>query len=174
MRNLIYFLVLILFSSCLTAKRIERNCELFARVCGTQTTTEIKYRDTTIFLDRRVPVFLPHDTANVQGLVRINGSGAQMEKTTSKNGIVTVTAEVVDSRLVATGYINRDSIVAQIRDSILLKNAIRESDTKTTVTVQKKYIPGFYKFTFWAFFVELFVILVCLLFIYIRKKITLI
>ena len=159
MKYLIYLLIPILFTSCLTARRIERNCDLFAKVCGSGTTTEIRYRDTIIYLDRKVPVFLPHDTAQLHGLVNINSSGAQMNRITSSSGIVTVTAEVVNSKLTATGYINRDSIIAQVRDSIKLKNAIRESDSKTTVTVQEKVIPGFYKFTFWVFIAELVALL---------------
>lgn len=167
MKYLIYLLIPILFSSCLTARRIERNCDLFAKVCGSGTTTEIRYRDTIIYLDRKVPVFLPHDTAQLRGLVSINSSGAQMNRITSSSGIVTVTAEVVDSKLTATGYINRDSIIAQVRDSIKLKNAIRESDSKTIVTIQEKVIPGFYKFTFWVFIAELVALL---LFGFLRLK----
>ena len=42
-----------------------------------------------------------------------------------------------------------EEIVANIRDSILIKNAIRQSNSKTMVTIREKYIPGFYRFTFW-------------------------
>ena len=138
-----------LFSSCLTVKRVERNCDLFAKICETGTTTEIRYKDTTIFIDRDVPVYLPRDTAYLQGQVTLDTLGAQMEPTTIKEGLMTITARVKDSKLTASGFINRDSIVANIRDSILIKNAIRQSNSKTTVTIREKYIPGFYKFTFW-------------------------
>jgi len=150
MRTLLYLVILIVCSSCLTARRIEKNCDLFAKICGTGTVTEIRYKDTTIIFDRRVPVFLPRDTAKLQGLVKINSTGAQMPVVTSKKGIVTISAQVIDSKLTATGFINRDSIIAAIRDSVKLKNAIRESGTTTTVVVREPYIPGFYKFTFWV------------------------
>ena len=72
-----------------------------------------------------------------------------MQPAIINNGMVIITARVKDSKLTASGYINRDSIVANIRDSILIKNAIRQSNSKTTVTIREKYIPGFYRFTFW-------------------------
>lgn len=150
MRTLIYLIILIVCSSCLTARRIEKNCYLFAKICGTGTITEIRYKDTTIFFDRMVPVFLPRDSAKIHGLVKINSTGAQLPSITSKKGIVTIRAEIVDSKLTATGFINRDSIIAAIRDSVTLKNAIRLSNSKTTVVVKEKYIPVFYKFTFWV------------------------
>ena len=150
MKKLIGILLIgFLFSSCLTVKRVERNCDLFAKICGTGTTTEIRYKDTTIFINRDVPVYLPRDTAYLQRQVSVDTLGAQMQPAIINDGIMTITARIKDSKLTASGYINRDSIVANIRDSILIKNAIRQSSYKTTVTIREKYIPGFYRFTFW-------------------------
>jgi len=150
MKKLIGILLIgFLFSSCLTVKRVERNCDLFSKICGTGTTTEIRYKDTTIFINRDVPVYLPHDTAYLHGQVTIDTLGAQMQPTIINEGLMTIIARVKDSKLTARGYINRDSIMANIRDSILIKNAIRQSSSKTTVTIREKYIPGFYRFTFW-------------------------
>jgi len=150
MKKLIGILLIgFLFSSCLTVKRVERNCDLFAKICGTGTTTEIRYKDTTIFINRDIPVYLPRDTAYLQRQVSVDTLGAQMQPAIINDGIMTITARIKDSKLTASGYINRDSIVANIRDSILIKNAIRQSSYKTTVTIREKYIPGFYRFTFW-------------------------
>ena len=150
MKKLIGILLVgFLFSSCMTVKRVERNCDLFAKICGTGTTTEIRYKDTTIFINRDVPVYLPRDTAHLQGQLTIDTLGAQMQRRIFKEGLITITARVKDSKLTAIGYFNRDSIVANIRDSILIKNAIRQSNSKTMVTIREKYIPGFYRFTFW-------------------------
>jgi len=155
MKKLIGILLVgILFSSCLTVKRVERNCDLFAKICGTGTTTEIQYKDTTIFINRDVPVYLPRDTTYLQGQVTIDSLGAQMQPTTINKGMVTITARIKNSKLTASGNINRDSIVANIRDSILIKNAIRHSNSKTIVTISEKYIPGFYRFTFWFTIIE--------------------
>jgi hypothetical protein len=101
-----------------------------------------------------VPYFFAKDTAKINGLVTINSSGAQLAPVTATHGLVTVTASVENSHLIVTGFINRDSIVTVIRDSIRLENAIRESASKTTVTVRQKYVPGFYKFTFWFAVIE--------------------
>jgi hypothetical protein len=148
--------ILILFSSCMTARRIERNCDLFSKVCGSGTTTEIKYRDTTIYVERLVPVLLPQDTAKATGQIVITAGGAQMPPVVVKKGIVTVRAEVRDSKLIAYAYINRDSLVMTIRDSILLKNAISQSASKTTLApIRVKYIPVFYKITFWMMIAEI-------------------
>jgi hypothetical protein len=147
--------ILILFSSCMTAKRIERNCDLFSKVCGTGTTTEIKYRDTTIYVERMIPVLLPQDTAKATGQIVITGSGAQMSPVVIKKGIVSIMAEVRDSKLIAYAYINRDSLVMSIRDSILLKNGISQSTSKTSLApIRLKYIPAIYKFTFWLVIAE--------------------
>jgi len=155
MKKLIGILLVgILFSSCLTVKRVERNCDLFAKICGTGTTTEIQYKDTTIFINRDVPVYLPRDTTYLQGQVTIDSLGAQMQQEIINDGMVTITTKVKDSKLIASGYISRDSLVANIRDSILIKNAIRQSSSKTTVTIREKYIPGFYRFTFWFAVIE--------------------
>ena len=155
MRKLTAILLIgILFDSCLTVRRVERNCDLFAKICGTGTTTEIQYKDTTIFINRDVPVYLPRDTAYLKGHVKIDTLGAQMLPTTINEGLMTITARVKDSKLIASSYINRDSLVANIKDSILIKNAIRQSSSKTTVTIREKYIPGFYRFTFWFAVIE--------------------
>jgi len=155
MKKLIGILLIgFLFSSCLTVKRVERNCDLFAKICGTGTTTEIRYKDTTIFINRDIPVYLPRDTAYLQRQVSVDTLGAQMQPAIINDGIMTITARIKDSKLTASGYINRDSIVANIRDSILIKNAIRQSSSKTTVTIMEKYIPGFYRFTFWFTIIE--------------------
>ena len=155
MKKLIGILLIgILLDSCLTIRRVERNCDLFAKICGAGTTTEIQYKDTTIFINRDIPVYLPRDTTYLQGQVTIDTLGAQMKQTIINDGMVTITARVKDSKLSASGYINRDSLVANIRDSILIKNAIRQSSSKTTVTIREKYIPGFYRFTFWFAIIE--------------------
>ena len=155
MKKLIGILLIgILFSSCLTVRRVERNCDLFAKICGTGTTTEIQYKDTTIFINRDVPVYFPRDTTYLQGQVTIDTLGAQMQPAIINYGMVTITAKIKDSKLTASGYLNRDSLVANIRDSILIKNAIRQSSSKTTVTIREKYIPGFFQFTFWFAIIE--------------------
>jgi hypothetical protein len=108
-------------------------------------------------------VFLPKDTAHLHGVVRINSTGAQMAGITSKKGIVTVTAKMEDSELTATGFVNRDSLMQQIRDSILIRNALRESVTSKTAVVREKYIPIFYRFAFWIVIIEIVALILYLL-----------
>lgn len=135
--------VIVLMSSCLTVGRIQRNCDKFAAVCGGTTTTVIEYRDTTIYIDKPVWLKLPKDTAK---LVLNLGKGGDIKdgKTSIKSGIVTINTEVKDSVLKITSFINKDSIVSQLRDS--LKIAIKSEYSKTIVPVKECYIPGWYKF----------------------------
>jgi len=150
MKKLILALLIsVLFSSCLTVGRIQRNCDKFAMVCGTGTVTDNRYKDTTIYVNRYVPVYLPKDTAKVSQTLKIDSLGAQMAPVTVDEGYETVTASVTNSHLSVSGFFNRDSLITHIRDSVVLKNAIRESASKTTVKVTEKYIPGWYLFTSW-------------------------
>lgn len=163
MRITIAIVLLVLLSSCLTVRRIERNCELFARVCGTNTESTTIYKDTTIVVDRVVPVFLPRDTARVAGLVNLTNSGVQMPKMTAQSGIVTIMAEVKDSQLTATGYINRDSILNKFRDSLLINKAIRESTTKMSTVIVDKEVPKIFKIALWIVILEIVALVLYLL-----------
>lgn len=153
-----------MFASCLTVRRIQGHCGDFARVCGETTIAETKYRDTVVMVDRRVPIFLTRDTARIDGLVKVTAKGAQMAPVTQTHGIVTVRAQVIDSQLQTVAYINRDSIVASVTDSIRLHNAIVDRQTEKTVPVRVKYIPKFYRFAFWTVIAEMAGVVLCIVF----------
>lgn len=148
-------LILLSMQSCLTVARIQRNCDAFSKICTVATVTDIKYRDTTIYIDRKVPVFLSRDTAKIYGLVGISTLGAQMAAMTSTSGLVTVKSSIENSKLVTVGYINKDSIVAAIRDSVILKNAIRDTNSKNTIVVRDKSVSAIYKYSLWIVIIEI-------------------
>lgn len=81
MKAIAIILISLLSVSCMTVKRIERNCDLFAKICITETQrdtvtktvikTEIIYRDTTIYVKvpgkeviKEVPVYIEKGIVN--------------------------------------------------------------------------------------------------------------
>lgn len=140
------------FTSCMTVDRIHRNCDKFAMICGTGTNTQIVYKDTTIFVTRDESIPIPADTAILNSIAKVDSMGAQMQKTESKQGIVTISTLIKNSKVTSTGYVNTSELIAHITDSIVLKNAVRATTSNTKIIVREKYIPSFYKFTFWFFF----------------------
>jgi len=82
MKNLLLILLIsVLSASCLTVKKIEKNCDLFAAVCVTEKETdtviriiektEIEYRDTIIYVKvpgktviKEVPVYIENGIVN--------------------------------------------------------------------------------------------------------------
>lgn len=88
MKYLAIILIGLLSVSCMTVKRIEKNCDLFAKVCiteteteteiTTETKTEIEYRDTTIYIEipgkeviKEIPVYIEKGIVN-SGLSVLN------------------------------------------------------------------------------------------------------
>lgn len=81
MKNLFIILIALFLTSCMTVKRVEKNCDLFAKVCITETETEteiitetkteIIYRDTIIYVKvpektviKEVPVYIEKGISN--------------------------------------------------------------------------------------------------------------
>lgn len=157
MKTITFFLVCIIFSSCLTVKRIERNCDKFAKVCITDSKTIIEYRDTVIYKDRVIKVELPKDTVYITKPVYIRENLCQMDYTRKTFGNIWASAKIDNSVLdLKAGYV-KNIIPVPIHDTIFIEKAVTNTTTDNTVTVVKKYIPKFYKFTFW-FFISLLVV----------------
>lgn len=137
--------------SCLTVKRIEKNCDKFAKVCITESITKIEYRDTIIYKDRIVKVKLPTDTVYITKPVYIKNNQCFMDYTKKVFGNIWASAKVDNSVLdLKAGYVN-NIIQVPIHDTIYIEKAITNTTTDNTATVVKKFIPKFYKFTFWFF-----------------------
>ena len=154
MKNLLIFLITALMStSCLTVKRIERNCETFYKVC-VQTDQSVVYRDTIVTLPP-MPVKLPESTINVDLLIKANAGKLTLPKQQFKRGLITVSVEVKDNRLLVDATIP-DSLTVQPEPVIIYK-AIREETTTNTVPV--KYIPKAYKYAFWLVIIQIVALL---------------
>lgn len=170
MKNLIFLcalMCLLWFNSCLTVKKIERNCDKFAKICVTGSTTETSSKDTTIYVD--VPVYI--DTMiyvpipGYKDSVRIENGLAYMKSLHKKVGIIAVDVSVYKSQISVDAYLTDSTIYYNFKhtfnfqDSVKIYNAIRDKVTTNTVVLPPvKYIPKFYKFAFWLFIIELIIL----------------
>ncbi len=143
-------LILISLTSCLSVKRIEKNCDKFSKICITETVTKIEYRDTTIYKDRIVNVTLPNDTVYISMPVYVKDDKCFMEYTKKTFGNIWASAKVDNSILdLKAGYV-KNIIQVPIRDTIYLERAITNTTTDNTVTLPaKKYVPKVYKVALW-------------------------
>lgn len=157
--------IILLLSSCLTVSRIERNCDKFAQICVTEKVTETVYRDTTIFVNKPIEVPVPgyKDSINIRDSVRIitvidsvsqkPKQYAELDTVTKELGLIGVKAWVKYSEIGIDAWLTDSTFLYNYQDSIKLENAIKNTDTTEMVPV--RYIPGFYKFTFWFFLFQL-------------------
>ena len=158
---IIIFAVIVGLQSCLTVGKIERNCDKFLRICGTEREREVEYRDTTIYVDRPVEVPVPfygdsvriRDSVNIITIIdKVSGKEkqvAQMDTTYKEFGIIAMHAWVNHSGLGADAWLKDSTFWWRFQDSVKVNNGIK--DIKEKVVVPVKYIPGFYEFTFWFF-----------------------
>lgn len=154
MRKIVLFLLIIIASSsCLSVKRIQRNCDEFAAVCITDTEieTEIVYLDKIVYVDRDVPVKLPADTVKIDIPIPCTET-INLGPITRENGLVGATAQVVNSRLFVEAYLTDSIYIGHLQDSIRILNAVKQTVVVETNTVTIKEDTNFGKFAkrwFW-------------------------
>jgi hypothetical protein len=158
---LIGLLLLLTMGSCLTDAKIGRNCQRFAQVCGTTVSSTSTKKDTTILVHDTVTVKLPSDTVKIKETVYVKDGIATMAPVTKTFGIVSATASISNSKLDLYAWINKPSMLFPHTDTLKIPGAIRETVINKVTPV--KFIPKFYKFTFWLFIAELAVGIVVLL-----------
>ena len=162
MKNIINaILLLLLTTSCLTVGRIQKNCDKFAKVCVTGTTKEIVYRDTTIYITDTLLVPLPKDTVEITDTITIINNQAFLPQQHYQKGIIGVDLGVKWSVLNINAYLTDSTILYPVLDTIFLKEVITEEVTTKYITLPpERFVPKFYKFTFWAFWVFIAIILI--------------
>ena len=152
MKAINFILICLLLTSCLTVKRIERNCDKFSQVCVTDSKTVIEYRDTVIYKDRIIKVKLPKDTVQIIDTLIIEYNRCQLPYTYKTFGNVWASVKVENSVLNMKAGLLKNVIQVPVRDTIYIEKAITNTTTDNTVTLPaEKYIPKFYKFTLWFF-----------------------
>lgn len=152
MKNLFYFVLLLFLSGCMTVGRIQRNCDEFVKVCGTETQAWTEYRDTTIYRTDTIRIKLPADTVRITDTIRIVNNLAYLPTVHKRFGLIGVDAGVNRSILNVNAYLKDSTILHARTDTIFIEKAIKEE--KERILVPVKYIPGFYKFTFWLFIAQ--------------------
>lgn len=148
-------LCLMWFSSCLTVKKIERNCDKFAKVCVTPVSTVVEYRDTTIYRTDTLWYSLPPDTVRLVEKVTVTGTQASIAPAKRKKGIIWMEASINNNWLNVTAGLTDSTILIPHIDTVFIDNAIQSTTTTQTITIEKKYIPKFYRFTFWLVMVQI-------------------
>ncbi len=158
MKAISYILVCLLFSSCLTVRKIERNCDKFAQICVTDSKVVVEYRDTIIYKDRIIEVQLPKDTVKIVDTLYIEDNKCFLPYTKKTFGNVWASAKVDNSVLdLKAGYV-KNIIQVPIHDTIYIEKAVTNTTTDNTVTVTKKYIPKVYRWAFWILIIELILV----------------
>lgn len=148
------FVILLIGSGCLTVNKIQRNCEKFAQICTTPVKTVTEYRDTTIYRNDTVFLQLQADTVTITDTLRIINNKAFLSPVNKEIGLIGVTAWANFNILNVRAWLRDSTILIPHRDTIFIDNAIRTNSTISTLTITKKYIPGFYRFTFWLFIIS--------------------
>jgi len=113
MKKLIFLLAMVLLSGCITEKRCSRK---FPPV--TIIKDSISVKETTIFRDTTVFVLLPKDTIKYSDTVYIKNNVCFMPAKYLKNGIISAQAEVQNSRLNLSAWINDSGIFYTLNDVV--------------------------------------------------------
>lgn len=161
-------LLALFLTSCMTVKRIEKNCDMFAKVCVTETEKETIIKDTTIYLKDTVFLTLPKDTVTITNTVEIIKDKAQMKPIHKESGYIGMDAGVIDSRLWVDAYFLNPELSFPVHDTVTItKYHVKESKSEVIQLPPVKYIPGFYKMTFWYFIAT---VIFSILILYIKRK----
>lgn len=160
-RIVVIIAVILSLQSCLTVGRIERNCDKFLKVCGTDRERVVEYRDTTLYVEKLIEVPVPFfkDSVRIRDSVRVvtvidpvtkkEKHVAQMDTIYNEYGLIGMRVWVNNSKIGADAWLTDSTIWYNYQDWIRVHNGIKEVKEKVIVPV--KFIPGFYKFTFWFF-----------------------
>lgn len=152
-------------------------CKTPAVITGT--TTDITYRDTTIYVD--VPfyidtvIFVPipgfKDSVRIRDSVTIVNGLVYMKSLHKEIGLIGVDVTLDKSQLSVVAYLTDSTILYNLKDtlnfqdSIKIYNAIKDQVTTTTIVLPPvKYIPKFYKIAGW--FLITILILLALFIVY--------
>lgn len=149
MKNLIIILISLLSVSCLTVKRIERNCDKFAKICEVPVKKEVKIiRDVhieTIYRDTIIYVKVPGKTVKKKVPVYINKGVTNSGRSVLSVPFATGWAQVVNSKLIheltQTDTILRVKLENALKHSKILEkeNKILKEKSVTTIVENTKW-----------------------------------
>ena len=166
MKTITIILACLFCTSCLTVRKIEKNCDLFTKVCVTEVQkdtvtktvikTEVVYRDTTIYIN------IPGETVIKEVPVYIKNGIADSELSILQVPYSISHAQVINSKL-SHELVQTDTIVR-----VKLENALKvvKTQEKQIKVLREKYVvpikenKPFAKFTIKWFFGSLLLILI--------------
>lgn len=127
MKWTVFLFSLFLFSSCLTVRRIERNCDKFAKVCLTEKDTIIITKEVeTIYRDTIVEYRIKKDTIYQEVPVYIRQGLMNSDLSYLETGLARSTAQVISGDL--RHFLASGDTVLQIR----LDSALKEVSILST------------------------------------------
>lgn len=153
-RLLLLILLEASLSSCMTTKRIQRHCEDFAQLCGTDQVTTV-YRDTVIYKHDTIRVTLPRDTVRLTDTVTVMQGIASMPKITDQHGVITAESWVDHNLLFTNAWLNDSTLLQQRTDTIRLPGAIKHEIVTKTLIKKERYIPKLHKWALTIMLIEL-------------------
>ena len=125
-RLIILVYIILTLSSCLTVKRIQRNCDKFAAVCLTDIENETIVRDTIVKL-APIRARLPVSDINLKLTLQVVNGDVNMPLTVYKSGIITVEFSVTGNILNIHSFLNDSTILVQ-PDPIIIREATKETN----------------------------------------------
>jgi len=178
MKTIACILVVLLSMSCMTVKRIERNCDKFEQICttGSVDTVRIETHTETILQDTVIDFYFPRDTVYLETpLKRIPGRRVEWGLINSKlsyleAGLAWSTAEVESG--VLKHYLESGDTILQIQ----IDNGLKTIETlRTELKSSTKYIPikentPFAKFCIKVFWVVVIIVVLGIGFLILKYK----
>jgi hypothetical protein len=154
MKKYLVISIAFLLSSCMTVRRIQRNCEEFSKICTVNTWHDIQYRDTIIYLDP-IEAKLPISDINISMQLTVkDGRVVNIENVKKTQGLITTDAWIEDGVLTINSFLN-DSTILIKPDPVIIHDAIVNEITGQTIKI--KFIPKTYKWSFWIVIIEIFI-----------------
>jgi len=151
------FLMMWLFTSCLTISKIERNCDKFEKICKSSET--IIYKDSVIIKTDTILIALPADTVFIIDTLIMNAGECYLPFKYTSKGLITVWSGVEASVMRVEAWLNDSSIIQPVKDTIYIKTPeTTKYITKTTEIVPKWYKPLWVYFGITVLLILLYVI----------------
>ena len=160
---LIFLLFATVCSSCVTQKKCNRKFPASISIKDSSyTQTKIEYRDTTIYTPADTVTL--RDTINCDELGRVN-----MPERTVRSNNASVTVGILNNELNVTA--NCDSLEIELQKIREIQTSENKHIYKEVQIKKEQYIPSFYQFCFWWFWITAGGISLFLLFKYALKSI---
>jgi len=142
MKTIAFILIGLLSVSCLTVKRIERNCDQFEKICTTGNVDTVYIENTIVVTERdtNINFYFPRDTVYIETPVsvppKVDRGLVNSKLSYLEAGLAWSTAQVKSG--VLEHYLESGDTIIQIR----LDNALRtEKQLRTELRISQKIIP---------------------------------